>query len=132
MTGSHGEPFQPPLGRGQKSLKTADTREARHDSLTATWAQIEDLKTDLLAVNGALVWVDPIDADGHSRGPLDAMLRDVASAGVFVSAHPDVILKLGTKDVLVETRDLGWAAIATGSMTWRNCAPISPSASAAE
>ena len=73
-------------------------------------AQIEDLKAHLLAVDGVLVWVNPIDADGHSRGPLDTMLRDVASAGVFVSAHPDVILRLGTKDVLVETRHLGWGS----------------------
>ncbi len=72
--------------------------------------QLEELKAQLLAVDGVLVWVNPIDADGHSRGLLDAMLRDVASASVFVSAHPDVILKLGTKDVLVETRDLGWGS----------------------
>jgi hypothetical protein len=37
---------------------------------------------------------------------LDAMLRGVAAAGVFVSTHPDTILKLGTKDVLVDVRDL--------------------------
>jgi hypothetical protein len=36
------------------------------------------------------------------------MLRDVAASGVFVSTHPDVVLKLGTKDVLYRTRDLGW------------------------
>ena len=34
------------------------------------------------------------------------MLRGVADAGVLVSAHPDTILRMGTKDVLVETRDL--------------------------
>src|SRR6185295_13809773 len=39
---------------------------------------------------------------------LDAMLREVAKTGVFVSAHPDVILKLGTKEVLCQTRDIGW------------------------
>jgi hypothetical protein len=36
------------------------------------------------------------------------MLRDVTTAGVFVSTHPDVILKLGTKEVLYRTRDIGW------------------------
>ena len=35
---------------------------------------------------------------------------EVASAGVFFSTHPDVILKLGTKDVLVDTCDLGWGS----------------------
>jgi len=38
------------------------------------------------------------------------MLRDVASRGVAVSAHPDVILKMGTKEVLVQTRDMGWGS----------------------
>src|SRR3954468_19831482 len=32
----------------------------------------------------------------------------VAAAGVFVSAHRDVILRLGTKQVLVDTRELRW------------------------
>ena len=40
--------------------------------------------------------------------------REVAHAGVFVSTHPDVILCLGTKDVLVDTRHFGW-----GSDCWR-------------
>ena len=52
-----------------------------------------------------LVWCNPIEG-GRRRDRLDALLRDVAGAGVFVSAHPDAILRLGTKDVLFETRDL--------------------------
>ncbi len=71
--------------------------------------QLEDLREQLLGCDGALVWVNPIEA-GHSREPLDAILRKVASAGVLVSAHPDVVMKLGTKDVLVDTRDLGWGS----------------------
>lgn len=73
-------------------------------------AQVDELKAQLAAVDGALVWVNPIDGDGHSREPLDDALRAAASAGVFVSAHPDVILKLGTKDVLVDTRELTWGS----------------------
>jgi hypothetical protein len=61
----------------------------------------------LLQVDGVLVWFNPIEG-GRDRSLLDAMLRDVAAAGVFVSAHPDVILKLGTKEVLYRTRELGW------------------------
>jgi hypothetical protein len=34
------------------------------------------------------------------------MLHRVATRGVFVSAHPDTILRMGTKDVLVDVRDL--------------------------
>ncbi|MEO6743484.1 MAG: Cj0069 family protein [Caldimonas sp.] len=72
-------------------------------------AQADELRDQLLECDGALVWVNPIDA-GHSRAPLDALLRDVAAAGVMVSTHPDVIMKLGTKDVLVDTRAMGWGS----------------------
>jgi hypothetical protein len=61
----------------------------------------------LLQVDVVLVWVNPIE-DGCDRTRLDAMLREVAAAGIFVSAHPDIILKLGTKEVLFQTRELGW------------------------
>jgi hypothetical protein len=69
----------------------------------------DEVRQQLLNVNGVLVWVNPIEGD-RDRAVLDAMLRDVASAGVFVSAHPDVILKLGTKEVLFATRELGWGS----------------------
>lgn len=67
----------------------------------------EEVHTQLLQVDGVLVWVNPIEGN-RDRSMLDAMLRDVAAAGVFVSAHPDVILKLGTKEVLHRTRNIGW------------------------
>jgi hypothetical protein len=35
------------------------------------------------------------------------MLRDVASLGPWVSAHPDVIVKVGVKEVLYRTKHLG-------------------------
>jgi hypothetical protein len=56
-------------------------------------------------VRAVLVWCNPIE-DGRRRDRLDALLREVARSGVLVSAHPEVILRLGTKDVLFETRDL--------------------------
>lgn len=67
----------------------------------------QEVRAQLMHVDAALVWVNPIQ-DGHDRTVLDAMLREVADAGIFVSAHPDVILKMGTKEVLYQTRDLGW------------------------
>ena len=70
-------------------------------------ADVESVRQKLLGLDAALVWIDPI-SDGSNRSVLDAMLRDVASQGVWVSAHPDVIMKMGTKEVLVETRGLGW------------------------
>ena len=36
------------------------------------------------------------------------MLCDVAARGPWVSAHPDVILKMGVKEVLYRTKHLGW------------------------
>jgi hypothetical protein len=67
------------------------------------------VRQQLLAVDGALVWVDPIH-NGKTRTLLDEMLRDVASRGPWVSAHPDVILKMGVKEVLHRTKHLGWGA----------------------
>jgi hypothetical protein len=66
-----------------------------------------EVREQLLAVDGVLVWVDPIH-EGKTRSVLDAMLRDVASRGPWVSAHPDVILKMGVKEVLHSTKHLGW------------------------
>jgi hypothetical protein len=67
----------------------------------------EDVREQLMRVDGVLVWVNPIES-GRDRSVLDSMLRDVVATGVFVSTHPDVILKLGTKEVLYRTRDIGW------------------------
>jgi len=61
----------------------------------------------LLWVDGVLVWVDPVTGD-EDRSVLDGVLRDVASSGVWVSSHPDVIEKMGTKEVLYRTKHLGW------------------------
>jgi len=47
----------------------------------------DEVREQLLAVDGVLVWVDPIH-EGKTRSVLDAMLRDVGSRGPWVSAHP--------------------------------------------
>ncbi len=65
----------------------------------------DEVAVQLRRVQVVLVWCNPIES-GRRRDRLDAMLREVASSGVRVSAHPDAILRLGTKDVLFETRDL--------------------------
>lgn len=67
----------------------------------------DEVRTQLLAADGVLVWVNPLQ-DGKDRAVLDALLRDVARHGPWVSAHPDTILKMGTKEVLYRTRHLGW------------------------
>jgi hypothetical protein len=67
----------------------------------------DEVRKQLLTVDGVLVWVDPL-SDGRNRRTLDALLRDVASQGVWVSTHPDVTQKMGVKEVLYATRHLGW------------------------
>lgn len=89
------------------------------DALQALGAQVEaaffdeqrldDLQTQLLEVDGVLVWVDPL-TDGRDRSGLDPLLREMSRAGKFVSTLPDVILKMGVKEVLFRTREIGWGA----------------------
>lgn len=69
----------------------------------------DSVRARLLGLDGVLVWVNPIQ-DGANRSHLDTLLRDAAAKGVWVSADPDVILTLGTKEVLYRTRDVGWGA----------------------
>ena len=66
-----------------------------------------EVRAQLLNADGVLIWVDPLSG-GRDRVALDAMLRDVAKQGVWVSAHPDVTLKMGVKEVLHRTKQLGW------------------------
>jgi hypothetical protein len=65
------------------------------------------VRTQLATLDGVLVWVNPIH-EGRNRANLDEMLREVAARGVWISAHPDVILKMGTKEVLYRTRSMSW------------------------
>jgi hypothetical protein len=65
------------------------------------------VRDQLLAVEGVLVWVDPIH-QGKTRAALDPLLREIAAHGPWVSAHPEIILKMGVKEVLHRTRHLGW------------------------
>lgn len=75
----------------------------------------DEVREQLLGMDAALVWVNPIEA-GCDRTHLDALLGEVAQAGVFVSTRPDVILKIGTKQVLVETLDFSWSAPGTRAL----------------
>lgn len=72
-----------------------------HDALTHT------LLKQLTAVEAILVWVNPIE-QGQDRRNLDSLLAELSDRGCFVSAHPEVILKMGTKEVLYKTREMDW------------------------
>ena len=109
--------------RGDPGTPVAQTR--NHDRLAPIFAALtkvglavepllyrEDspnFTEQLTGFDGVLVWVDPLSGD-DDRTVLDALLRDVAAQGTWVSAHPDTILKMGTKEVLYRTRNLGWGA----------------------
>ncbi|MGZ3937442.1 MAG: Cj0069 family protein [Flavisolibacter sp.] len=68
-----------------------------HDSIAT------ELADRLQNYDATLVWVNPIE-QGNDRKRLDAMLVDLSTKGHFVSAHPEVILKMGTKEILYLTR----------------------------
>lgn len=80
-----------------------------------------EVREQLLATDGVLVWVDPIH-QGKTRAALDTLLRGVAARGPWVSAHPDVILTMGVKEVLYRTRHLGWG---TDTQIYRTAAEFS-------
>lgn len=68
---------------------------------------VSEVREQLRRVDGVLVWVNPIE-QGRDRTVLDALLKEIADQGTFVSAHPDTIRKMGTKEVLVRTREMSW------------------------
>lgn len=76
----------------------------------------EEVRAQLRGLDGVLVWVNPIQ-DGADRRHVDELLREAAANGAWVSAHPDVIGGMGTKEVLYETRHLGWG---TGTELYRS------------
>jgi hypothetical protein len=68
---------------------------------------LQRVQARLFDLDGVLVWVDPVTEYGD-RAKLDPMLIAIVARGVWVSAHPDVIQKMGTKEVLFRTKDFGW------------------------
>lgn len=67
------------------------------------------VRAELLTFDAVLVWVNPLDPSGD-RAILNAMLGDVAARGIAVSALPDVIAKMGVKEVLYTTRSMAWGS----------------------
>jgi len=71
--------------------------------------RLTEARRQLSELDGVLAWVNPIQ-DGANRAQVDELFGEAAAKGVFVSAHPDVIQKMGTKEVLHRTRHLGWGS----------------------
>lgn len=110
------------LWRGDETARLSATKEtSRFKAIFAALAEagieaipvvyeddvLDKVRAQLSSVDGVLVWINPIH-QGRNRNQLDAMLREIAARGVWVSTHPDVILKMGTKEVLYLTRSMGW------------------------
>jgi hypothetical protein len=108
--------------RGDRTMRTAATIDnSRLAPVAKTLASVglvpepavfsdemaDEVRDQLLRVAGVLVWVDPVSGS-EDRTILDGLLREVSAAGVWVSAHPDVILRMGTKEVLYTTRQVSW------------------------
>ena len=70
---------------------------------------IEEVRSQLLGLKAVQVWVNPIE-NGRDRTKLDQLLREVACEGVQVFTHPDTILRMGTKQVLVDTKEMTWGS----------------------
>ena len=99
----------PPLEKNRLHAVFRSLSERGVEAIPVVYADdvADDVGKRLATVDGVLVWVDPISA-GRDRSILDPLLRKVARRGVFVSAHPDVIMKMGTKEVLYRTRQMSW------------------------
>lgn len=67
----------------------------------------EQIYSTLTQFDAILVWVNPIE-QGKDRTHLDALLTRLSNQGILVSAHPDTILKMGTKEVLFRTKHMDW------------------------
>lgn len=102
-----GDPSVAAPARFNRIVEALEERGAKAEGVVYDETADDAVRERLCGVDGVQVWVNPLQ-DGKDRSLLDALLREVAARGVYVSAHPDVILKLGTKQVLFDTRDLGW------------------------
>lgn len=69
-----------------------------HDSIS------DKLAKELTKYAAILVWVNPVE-QGYDRKILDALLSKLATQGCFVSAHPETILELGTKEILYKVKE---------------------------
>jgi len=79
------------------------------EAVVYTEERHETVREQLTRLDGVLVWVDPVSY-GRNRNRLDELLREAATSGVWVSSHPDLIMTMGTKEVLARTERVGWTA----------------------
>ena len=80
------------------------------DTITYHYTIARQLEKDLEQYFAVLSWVNPRERTEHYEDGfcLDDMLNNLSKKGVFVSTHPETILKIGTKKVLYSTRNMDW------------------------
>ena len=73
-------------------------------------SKAKQLETYLERFAAVLSWVNPKERleRGTDNLNLDDILLSISKKGVFVSTHPEIILKIGTKRVLFTTRNMDW------------------------
>jgi hypothetical protein len=106
---------EPPKLRGVFAAFSALRVEA--EAVVYSDDEVEAVREQLLELDGVLVWVNPIE-QGLDRSLLNPLLQEAADAGVFVSAHPGVIERMGTKQVLVDTREMSWGTATRVYRDW--------------
>ncbi|MCL2284887.1 MAG: hypothetical protein FWC32_00815 [Firmicutes bacterium] len=80
------------------------------ESVLYHYSKVKNLVKDLTRFDAVLSWVNPKERleRGADNLNLDDVLLRISPKGVFVSTHPDTILKIGTKKVLYSTRHMDW------------------------
>jgi hypothetical protein len=101
--------LQPETGRLKAIFAALARRGMEPEPAPYDESHADEFAQQLREADAVLVWVNPLDA-GRNRKALDAILREVAAAGIYVSAHPDVIAQMGVKAVLHRTRKMGWGS----------------------
>ena len=126
--------------RGNPEVSSSESeRDVRYPTIMAALTEVgfevrslgyldserDQAREALQGSSAVLVWADPIGADGN-RDQLDDMLREVARDGTLVYTNPDTILKMGTKDVLFDTRYLSWSSDVQRYSTYRDFVELFP------
>lgn len=73
-------------------------------------SKAKQLESGLERFSAVLSWVNPRERTerGSDNLDLDDVLLSISKKGVFISSHPDIIQKIGTKRILYSTRDMDW------------------------
>jgi len=80
------------------------------ESVLYHYSKAKQLESELQRFTAAFSWVNPKERieRGTDNLNLDDILLSISKKGVYVSTHPEIILKIGTKKVLYSTRNMDW------------------------